>query len=137
MTTRVLVELLLSSLATWAIVEVYQHGDIFSSVRGRMEASESFIARAFQCPFCLSHWVAMLTTGLAIAMWVPELHWSLAPHCFLLWLASVRTANALNDLMHSTTRTPKEELLPELEIHGSEGSEEPPGPRDESVSSGE
>lgn len=42
----------LSILANWQTVETYHHGDIFSSIRDRMEARKDFGSDMTECPFC-------------------------------------------------------------------------------------
>lgn len=107
-----LISLLFSVTATWALTEVIHHGSIFEAVRAYAEVSDSFFARLLTCPFCLSHWTALAAVGLAeIAFRTENLAFSV-----LLWLASVRLANLLNDLTHGLSRTPKDGLMDDFEI---------------------
>src|SRR5690606_11594905 len=53
--------LLISGIATWQIVEVTRHGEIFAEQRAKWEVSDAFFARMATCPFCLSVSVGAVT----------------------------------------------------------------------------
>ena len=105
--------LLMSALANWQAVETYHHGAIFATVRARYEDRLGFLAELIGCPFCLSHWTAMIFTALAFNSPVVTSgseSWWLVP---AFWLATVRLSNVFNDLTHAVCRTPRidKELL--------------------------
>lgn len=95
-----MITLLVAALATWQIVEIYHHSLLFSSVRARIEARGDFLAALTGCPFCLSVWVAMVTTIMMQTDWI----WLQTP---VLGFAAGRVANLGNDLFHHYSRTPK------------------------------
>lgn len=93
----------LIALAVWQAVEVLRHAEIARRVRvwaWAATASQWRVARFFGkvllCPFCLSHWVALLL----VCLW-----------CVCSWpvilLAAVRLANVGNDLVGDRCRTPR------------------------------
>lgn len=100
----------LSILANWQTVETYHHGDIFSSIRARMEARNDFWSDMTECPFCMSHWTAFFYTTLSLVLacrvHAAPLDW------WLIWpafsLAIARASNLLNDLTYVCCRTPRE-----------------------------
>lgn len=101
-----LVTVTVGALAVWEIVEVWHHGEIFATARSKVETwgeSEStvkrFLCGALTCPFCLSVWVGMVTS----------ITLTLLPDTLPVFagLALARAANALNDLTHAYSRTPK------------------------------
>jgi hypothetical protein len=104
-----LVLLLLASLANWQAVETYHHGEIFANMRARFDARVGFTSDLVGCPFCLSHWTAMIFAVWVVFIQLPtsgsEL-WGIMP---MFWLSTVRLSNLFNDLTHSVCRTPRQE----------------------------
>ena len=97
-----LIEFLVASFATWQVVELAHHSEIgwplrkFARECQKREDYYGFFGRLYTCPFCLSHWVAaaVLILVLSFGYW-------------LVWLlAIVRAANLLNDVFHTSCRTP-------------------------------
>jgi hypothetical protein len=97
-----------SALFNWAAVEAWHHGSIFAKPRAWLEAHDPALwVELLQCPFCLSHWTALLPT-LAL-MTYDDLHrpwwqWLALP---VLSLAATRLSNVLNDVLHAYCRTVK------------------------------
>ena len=76
-------DLLILGLCTWQIVETWHHGSIFAGRRAELEVTDGFVASLLTCMFCLSHWVAGLTTGWYLG--VRLLAWQRGPE----WLSLV------------------------------------------------
>jgi hypothetical protein len=105
--TMNLFTLIVAALATWHIVEVWHHGSIFASWRARVDLWEGFFGELLRCPFCLSVWVAGLSTGwffLTSAVGYDVLAWP------LYLFAVARLANLGNDVSRDLCRTPKPQL---------------------------
>lgn len=120
------IDLLLAALATWQIVEIIRHGEIFDDRRAVWAHKQDFASRVLRCPFCLSVWVGTLT-----ATWVVAVHAIavlLHPCTTFLnfWVygfAVSRLANLCNDTAYPITRTPKEQL--EIEIDSTRFRDDP------------
>ncbi len=105
-----LFSLLAVGLATWQAVEVYHHAAITLPIRQYLatvvptNGVSHFFLSMLRCPFCLSHWVAGLFTGV----------WFFTPHPVDHWivfaLAATRLANIGNDLFYAYDRSPKYEI---------------------------
>lgn len=91
-------ELLLVTLATWSIVEIWHHGSIFESPRSmlfrwslkkitKLSVVPRWIGALFSCPFCLSVWVALILS-LTYRFTYP----------IIIAFAACRLANLANDL---------------------------------------
>jgi hypothetical protein len=100
-------------LATGQFVETLHHGSIFTGLRlkaFRWQQSSSRILRfagdLLSCPFCLSHWAAVLMVTLAFAS-----AWDIMLAAPVYWLAAVRAANLLNDLTHEWCRSPAADVF--------------------------
>jgi hypothetical protein len=97
-----------SALFNWAVIEVWNHGSIFTRQRAWLEAHDpSFFIDLLQCPYCLSHWTAIFPT--LMLMVYDDLHrpwwqWMALP---VLSLAATRLSNVLNDVLHDYCRTVK------------------------------
>lgn len=101
-----LIDFLAAILATNQVVEIWNHGSIFASQRARVSVSESWIATLLQCMFCLSVWVGFLVAlSVLVTSYIPDLY-ALPIRVFGYGLAVSRAANLLNDLTHSSNRTP-------------------------------
>jgi len=113
----VLLQLILVVLAAWHLTEVIRHGSLFSSFRAWIESRGSFWSELIDCGFCFSHWpaavVVVLFAGhLVISSW----GWELNPlFLLLLWLATVRLSNLLNDTTKKWNRTPSSLNTAEIE----------------------
>lgn len=109
-----LVELLIAALATWEIVEIWQHSSIMASWRARAELLTGRIGDLLRCGFCLSVWVAWLVTLIVLVPLPPaEGFWDWTGRCIvagaklvLVGFAVARLANLGNDLTHAKCRTP-------------------------------
>jgi hypothetical protein len=120
-----LTHLIILGLAVWQTVETLHHSELFygwrevaNEIVDQKQGLVSpdlglFAAKAYSCPYCLAHWVAILYAALlytplhGVVSW-----WSLA-------LAAVRIANIGNDLVGDRCRTPRytEEDTKEEEQH--------------------
>jgi len=106
---------ILVALATWQIVEILHHSEIALPIR-RLAARNtqtgvfrSFFSRAYNCPFCLTHWVA--ATLIAVLLFYPAHEQCRGLLTFVLVVfATARLANLGNDLAYNYTRTPRIEL---------------------------
>ena len=102
--------LILASLATWQIVEIWHHSSIMAGARARVETWSNSIADLLGCPFCLSVWVALGSTAVlhldapAGTIWAALVGLLKLP----IWAFAVsRVANLGNDLTRKYCRTPK------------------------------
>ncbi len=97
----------LAVLATWQTVETWHHGSLFDSWRAYYEARSGFLSDLLLCPFCFSHWAALVHTFILF----PALDVANDPHLLVLlpiyWLSVTRGSNLCNDICHSFTRTPR------------------------------
>ena len=106
-----------AALATWQIVEIWNHSPLFASQRAWTEVLEGGIRGWFgslmMCPWCLSVWVAWFTTAwLFAAAWfdLDVVAWP------LYGFAVSRLANLGNDVFKDYCRTPTQEFdIPDLE----------------------
>lgn len=109
------VNVVLAALAAWQVTEVLHHSEIALPIRRwaarntQTGVLRSFISKAYNCPFCLSHWVS----GAAVVIVAAASE--LSPWCYYLkyaiWILAVtRLANLGNDLAYNYTRTPKIDL---------------------------
>jgi len=109
--------LLLAVAANWQLVETWHHGELFARARAWFEARGGLSAELVGCPFCLSHWTAILVTAVVAGSELSNhgsVDWWLVP---LFWLAVVRLSNLANDCTHAVCRTPRryKELAQEME----------------------
>ena len=126
--TELLLLFPLACLANWQAVETLHHGDIFADLRARLESSDSFFARLFLCPFCLSHWTSFIISFILFISYylsAPSA-WPVCPIHLVYWLSVTRMSNVLNDLGHSRWRTPKHLNLEEEMAALGEVSSAPP-----------
>ena len=108
---------LLAALAVWQIVDVVHHSVIARPFRlatadwpERSEPLLQFAGKLLSCPYCFSHWVALVVV--------------LASFSNTLWLlctvlAVTRLANLGNDLAYAWDRTPKvneEDLVVRMDV---------------------
>lgn len=111
-----IVELLISALAVWEIVEVWRHSALFATWRARVDLWEGKIGDLLRCPFCLSVWVSLpvvLVLGMGDELLQDGPRWILpCLRAVLYVLAVARLSNVFNDAMHSVCRTPKHDQLP-------------------------
>jgi hypothetical protein len=100
-----------AALANWQVVETLHHGSIFEKTRAYCEVRGGFCCEIWLCPFCQSHWTALLMS-LLVSQYVlqRELNW--AEWCFLpvYVFAVTRLSNWLNDYFHESCRTPRLKL---------------------------
>lgn len=119
-----LIELLLSTLSTWCCVEVLHHSQFFSRFRAYIEARGGFINDLVSCPYCLSHWIGAGVSAISIVVFESTLSAGTVGLWFLIWTAAVRCANLLNDVTHSSCRTPRESGVPEFQMEDKKGTTE-------------
>lgn len=55
---EIVIIILVCSLAVEAITEILTKASIFSGLQAWAKPGESFLQKAFSCPYCLSVWVA-------------------------------------------------------------------------------
>lgn len=127
------INVMVAALAAWQVTEVLHHSEIALPIRRwaarntQVGVLRSFISRAYNCAFCLSHWVS---GGAVVAMLLAT---ELSPWCYyiryvLAVLAVTRLANLGNDLAYTYTRTPKidlEENPHDIEVEDDPDSENP------------
>lgn len=105
-----MLDLVIASLATWQIVEIWHHSELLAGPRARVETWSSPIADLLRCPFCLSPWIALIAV-IALRVEFPEgVIWALISAVLKLplWAFAVaRLANLGNDLTRKICRTPK------------------------------
>jgi len=110
---RQLMSILIASLATWQIVEIWHHSSLFASLRSIVEMWENKIGDLLSCPFCLSVWVSLVCI---IGLQCENLGLAgLAFSVIIKTFAVARLANLGNDFFKKWTRTPKFELSLESE----------------------
>jgi len=108
-----LLDVFMAALATWQIIEIWHHSNMswLAQARDLVERKGWFL---FQCPFCLSPWVA----GIVVILLAPGI-WPVGIVAYVFGIA--RLANLGNDLAHKWNRTPKIGVLPD-------GSQQPDTP---------
>jgi hypothetical protein len=128
------INVVLVALATWQLTELLHHSELTLPFRRWTAGStqtgvqRSLFARGFNCPFCLSHWVA---AAVLLSLFWDDLTGFGPLGKYLVWcLAAVRLANLGNDLAYERTRTPKFEveeydITIEDEPNEEAGSEDP------------
>jgi hypothetical protein len=94
-------------MANWGAVETWHHGSLFSRARAWLEVRTGLCSELMLCPYCLSHWTAMLVSavlaaGFDIAVFHDNRVVLLAPVA----LAITRLSNLSNDLCRRWCRTP-------------------------------
>jgi hypothetical protein len=114
-------------LAGMQLVELYQHGSLFGSIRGwamyrkEMETAGETVrswtvrklAMLLTCPFCEAPWAC----AIAAAAW----HWGGSIIGLSIFaLAASRLANLLNDITHEWSRSPSEGGYSEEDLEISE-----------------
>ena len=124
-----LLNILISALSCWQIVEIVHHGSIFAPLRewatrvelgtqaphGREVFVLSFLARLIYCPFCLSFWAAV--ASIVLMLLGSPTSWIVAA------FAVTRLAQLGNDLTYDWTRSPRyEEIIDESDGADEEGS---------------
>lgn len=110
--------LLLGGLAVNGIVECLHHARIFARFRAWAEAYENGFSDLVACPYCLSHHVGYLVT-LALLIFHAMTFgftWALMAIGPVVWYATVRLSNLINDVLHKWIRTPKEADLGKIEF---------------------
>ena len=109
MSSLLVVLLLINALANWQAVETYHHSALFGSCRAYLETRGGFWADLTACPYCLSHWTALILTGITMVLaqlvcGAPAGWWFILP---AFSLAVTRLSNLANDLAHPYCRTPR------------------------------
>lgn len=101
-----LITLIVASLATWEIIEIWHHSAIMAPWRARTELWEGFAGDLLRCPFCMSPWVALASLiGVTSPAW---LGWpGYLPALVVFAFAIARLANLCNDVGHGLCRTPR------------------------------
>jgi hypothetical protein len=61
---ELLILILLSAVATEAVVEIITKSELFQPLMVKFSMRQDFFSRLVTCPYCLSVWVAMFFTGL-------------------------------------------------------------------------
>ena len=113
-----LTQLIVLSLATSHVLEVWRHGKILQDWRAWMETQPlgSFVSEAALCTFCFGLWVAWALVFLfytetpleEFKKYPPLYIFVLLQRAFVIGLAVARAANLINDLTYGYCRTPKD-----------------------------
>jgi hypothetical protein len=110
-----LISLIIGSLAVNCTVECIHHSKLFSRLRALLEVTpDNLVSQVVACPYCLSFHVGYIIIFFTLLVisggFFVKL--AIAP---VLWLAIVRGAQLINDVLHAKIRTPKiEDYLNEL-----------------------
>jgi hypothetical protein len=111
-----IVHLLVATIATWQIVEIWHHSYLFEKLRARAESLDNWLGNLLSCPFCLAVWVAAFCV---LVFYIVEglvgggHTWTHALGLPLYMLAVSRLANLGNDLSHEWCRTPGSSVMEE------------------------
>jgi hypothetical protein len=111
-----LTELLICTLCTWQIVEVYHHSSLFASVRARLDLETNLLGSLSRCPWCLSVWVAAAAVvGYRLCVHDAS-YFAAGPLSQVIStggmaLAVSRLSNVCNDLVYNYSRTPRTAIL--------------------------
>jgi hypothetical protein len=105
--------IVVSALAAWQIIEIWHHSTLMASPRSTVETWTGFLGRLLVCPFCLSPWVSAIcllclalpdiTSKLGLGYRLASLVASGTIHVF----AVARLANLGNDVFKQFCLTPK------------------------------
>jgi len=101
-------DLLIGVGATSALVELLRHDGRLAELRTWAATAESFWARALACPFCASHWAAIITACGLVLPYTLSGSWIFLPtYAVAVALAFTRYANLLSDATHGLSRSPQ------------------------------
>lgn len=103
MVNFLLLDLIILSLATWSAVEIWHHGELFTTIRLYFKEQVEqktllfWLGKLVLCPFCLSVWVAIV-----FCIFYNYIYW------FIVALSVARLANLYNDItkFHNVCFTP-------------------------------
>lgn len=97
------------------ITDTFRHGSIFATIRARIEDRGPFLAEWIGCGFCFSHTAGFIAVSLAAGhIYATQQGYVMDPCLFaLIWLATTKGSNLLNDVTKSWSRTPGSDLDPE------------------------
>jgi hypothetical protein len=96
--------LIITALATWQIVEIWHHSTLFAGRREAAQRLENKLGELLTCPWCLSVWVGF---GCNIATTVVDASWlSTVARIIVYGFACSRLANLGNDVFKQFSRTP-------------------------------
>lgn len=102
--------LILLALGTWQTVEIIHHSELLFPLKKALSYWDGrdgplrFLWDLISCPFCLSHWVAMI---FMVGICLPGVGPVVMGWLFI--LSAVRLANLGNDLTWNYNRTPRYE----------------------------
>jgi len=99
-----MLDLLLASLCTWELVEIWHHSSLMAGWRSRTDLWAGKLGELLRCPFCLSPYVGV---GLVVVLQYKHTPVGQPAYLLLCGLAVARLANLLNDGFHGLTRTPR------------------------------
>lgn len=106
-----LLALVVISIATWAIVDIVHHGQIFADFRAVLDLRPDWwLSKMVRCPWCLSVNVAMLLSFILALPLLRISGWGLllsVVGTVLIGFAASKVANFLNDISYTFTRLPK------------------------------
>lgn len=114
--------LIVAALATWEIIEIWQHSSLLAGWRAITETWNNFFGRVLHCMFCLTPWISWLVCLIMIVP-VPPWDGSFAnvavqvvtlAQFIVCGFAIARLANIGNDLTHDKCRTPNRDMSAEV-----------------------
>jgi len=97
-------DLVIAALATWQIVEIWQHSTLMAPLRARTEMWQNKLGELLSCPWCLSVWIGMLCGALLTTADIVQA--SRVGSVVIYGFAISRLANLGNDVFKSYCRTP-------------------------------
>ena len=101
--------LILFSLSTWEIVEIWHHSALLAGWRERANLWNSFWGDLLRCPFCLAPWVAGISILLVqLPGWIGYIALTV-----IAAFAVARLSNLGSDLTHAWCRTPRHLGIPQ------------------------
>lgn len=97
---EILLAIVVLGIAINSTVECIHHALIFERMRAYFEAKDGLLNDIISCPYCLSYHVGWFLS-LFMMTFLPWWSW------IIVWLASTRVAQLINDREAAVSRTPK------------------------------
>lgn len=126
MTIPFWLQIVLAIAAACQLTETLRHGSILSPVRAWIESRGAFWSELIGCGFCASHWPPVFTTLLLAGHhWCAASGYVINPFILIIiWFATVRGSNLLNDLTKQWSRTPPRDELNILNLENEDFDDE-------------
>lgn len=96
-------DIIVIALCGAALTELVFHASFLREFRIKQETGNGKLKYLIRCPYCVSHWAALLAT-LLVVFHIRWIYW------IALWLAATRLSNIIHDLIGSRSRSPKQDL---------------------------